>query len=94
MPYTLNSQNKADAPSFRQLYLPVYRIPIRTFGDPVLRTVAAPIDGFTSELERLVDDARPEALQVDGDVRKLRHGPHYSRPRGFWPPRQCGPPWW
>jgi len=25
MPYTLNRQNKADAPSFRQLYLPVYR---------------------------------------------------------------------
>lgn len=30
--------------------------PIRTFGDPVLRTPAAPIDDITSELERLVDD--------------------------------------
>ena len=30
--------------------------PIRTFGDPVLRTVAEPIDEITSSLERLVDD--------------------------------------
>lgn len=30
--------------------------PIRTFGDPVLRTVAEPIDDITSSLERLVDD--------------------------------------
>ena len=30
--------------------------PIRTFGDPVLRTVAAPIGEITSALERLVDD--------------------------------------
>lgn len=30
--------------------------PIRTFGDPVLRTPAEPIDDITSALERLVDD--------------------------------------
>lgn len=30
--------------------------PIRTFGDPVLRTVAEPIDEISSSLERLVDD--------------------------------------
>lgn len=30
--------------------------PIRTFGDPVLRAVAEPIDEITSALERLVDD--------------------------------------
>jgi peptide deformylase len=30
--------------------------PIRTFGDPVLRTVAERIDEVTSALERLVDD--------------------------------------
>ncbi len=30
--------------------------PIRTFGDPVLRTVAEPVDEITSSLERLVDD--------------------------------------
>jgi peptide deformylase len=30
--------------------------PIRTFGDPVLRTVAEPIVEITSSLERLVDD--------------------------------------
>ncbi|MCP3977551.1 MAG: peptide deformylase [bacterium] len=30
--------------------------PIRTFGDPVLRTVAAPIDDITSAIERLVED--------------------------------------
>lgn len=30
--------------------------PIRTFGDPVLRTVTEPIDDITSALERLVDD--------------------------------------
>jgi len=30
--------------------------PIRTFGDPVLRTVAEHIDDVTSALERLVDD--------------------------------------
>jgi peptide deformylase len=30
--------------------------PIRTFGDPVLRTVASPIDEISSALERLVDD--------------------------------------
>ncbi len=30
--------------------------PIRTFGDPVLRTPAAPVDDLTSELQRLIDD--------------------------------------
>ena len=30
--------------------------PIRTFGDPVLRTPAAPVDEITSSLERLIDD--------------------------------------
>ena len=30
--------------------------PIRTFGDPVLRTPAEPVDDFSSSLERLVDD--------------------------------------
>ncbi len=30
--------------------------PMRTFGDPVLRTRAEPIDEITSALERLVDD--------------------------------------
>lgn len=30
--------------------------PIRTFGDPVLRTVAAPVGDITSALERLVED--------------------------------------
>jgi len=30
--------------------------PIRTFGDPVLRTVAEPIDEVTSSIERLIDD--------------------------------------
>lgn len=30
--------------------------PIRTFGDPVLRAVAEPIDDITSALERLADD--------------------------------------
>jgi peptide deformylase len=30
--------------------------PIRTFGDPVLRTPAATIDEITSDLKRLVDD--------------------------------------
>lgn len=30
--------------------------PIRTFGDPVLRTPAAPVTEFTGALERLVDD--------------------------------------
>ncbi len=30
--------------------------PIRTFGDPVLRTPAEPVDDITNALERLVDD--------------------------------------
>lgn len=30
--------------------------PIRTFGDPVLRAVAEPVDEITSTIERLVDD--------------------------------------
>ena len=30
--------------------------PIRTFGDPVLRAVAEPIDEVTSAIERLIDD--------------------------------------
>ncbi|CAN5459194.1 peptide deformylase [soil metagenome] len=30
--------------------------PIRTFGDPVLNLVAAPVDDITSALERLVED--------------------------------------
>ena len=30
--------------------------PVRTFGDPVLRTVAEPVDDFSSALERLVED--------------------------------------
>lgn len=30
--------------------------PIRTFGDPVLRTPAEPIDELTSAVERLIDD--------------------------------------
>ena len=30
--------------------------PIRTFGDPVLNLVAAPVDDISSALERLVDD--------------------------------------
>ena len=30
--------------------------PIRTFGDPVLRTVAAPVDDIDGGIARLVDD--------------------------------------
>ncbi len=44
--------------------MPVF--PIRTFGDPVLRTVAAPIDGFSSELERLVDDMLETMYEAPG----------------------------
>ena len=44
--------------------MPIF--PIRTFGDPVLRTVAAPIDDFSSELERLVDDMLETMYEAPG----------------------------
>jgi peptide deformylase len=40
--------------------------PIRTFGDPVLRAVAEPIDGITSSLERLVDDMFETMYEAPG----------------------------
>ncbi len=40
--------------------------PIRTFGDPVLRTVASPIDDITSALERLVDDMLETMYEAPG----------------------------
>ncbi|MFC2177340.1 peptide deformylase [Actinomycetota bacterium] len=40
--------------------------PIRTFGDPVLRTVAEPIDDITSALERLVDDMLETMYEAPG----------------------------
>lgn len=40
--------------------------PIRTFGDPVLRTVAEPIDDITSALERLVDDMFETMYEAPG----------------------------
>jgi peptide deformylase len=40
--------------------------PIRTFGDPVLRTVAEPIDEITSALERLVDDMLETMYEAPG----------------------------
>lgn len=44
--------------------MPVF--PIRTFGDPVLRTVAAPIDDFSSALERLIDDMLETMYEAPG----------------------------
>ena len=44
--------------------MPVF--PIRTFGDPVLRAVAAPIDDFSSTLERLVDDMLETMYEAPG----------------------------
>lgn len=40
--------------------------PIRTFGDPVLRTPAAQIDEVTSALERLVDDMLETMYEAPG----------------------------
>ena len=40
--------------------------PIRTFGDPVLRTVAEPIDEITSAIERLVDDMFETMYEAPG----------------------------
>lgn len=40
--------------------------PIRTFGDPVLRTVAEPIDEINSVLERLVDDMLETMYEAPG----------------------------
>ena len=40
--------------------------PIRTFGDPVLRTQAEPIDEFSSKLERLVDDMFETMYEAPG----------------------------
>ena len=40
--------------------------PIRTFGDPVLRTVAEPIDEVSSALERLVDDMLETMYEAPG----------------------------
>lgn len=40
--------------------------PIRTFGDPVLRAAAAPIDEITSSLERLVDDMLETMYEAPG----------------------------
>ena len=40
--------------------------PIRTFGDPVLRTVAEPIDEISSALERLVDDMLETMYEAPG----------------------------
>lgn len=40
--------------------------PIRTFGDPVLRTVAEPIDDITSAIERLVDDMLETMYEAPG----------------------------
>ncbi len=40
--------------------------PIRTFGDPVLRTPAEPVDGFSSALERLVDDMLETMYEAPG----------------------------
>jgi DDE family transposase len=53
MPYTLNRQNKADAPSFRQLYLPVYRamlgmVPLESRGDRPLKMT------FEDQLKALI----------------------------------------
>ena len=40
--------------------------PIRTFGDPVLRTPAATIDDVSSSLERLVDDMLETMYEAPG----------------------------
>ena len=53
MPYTLDRQNKADAPSFRQLYLPVYRAmlgmpPLESRGDRPLKMT------FEDQLKALI----------------------------------------
>lgn len=53
MPYTLNPQNKVDAPSFRQLYLPVYRAmvgmaPLESRGDRPLKMT------FEDQLKALI----------------------------------------
>jgi peptide deformylase len=40
--------------------------PIRTFGDPVLRTPAEPVDEFSSALERLVDDMLETMYEAPG----------------------------
>lgn len=40
--------------------------PIRTFGDPVLRAVAEPVDEITSALERLVDDMLETMYEAPG----------------------------
>lgn len=44
--------------------MPIF--PIRTFGDPVLRTVAEPIDEFSSALERLVEDMLETMYEAPG----------------------------
>lgn len=40
--------------------------PIRTFGDPVLRTPAEPVDEFSTSLERLVDDMLETMYEAPG----------------------------
>ena len=40
--------------------------PIRTFGDPVLRTPAEPVDDIPSSLERLVDDMLETMYEAPG----------------------------
>lgn len=42
------------------------QFPIRTFGDPVLRTVAEPIGDISSSLERLVDDMLETMYEAPG----------------------------
>jgi peptide deformylase len=39
---------------------------IRTFGDPVLRTAAAPVDDFGTSLRRLVDDLTETLVDANG----------------------------
>ena len=41
-------------------------VPIRLFGDPVLRTAAAPVTVFDRELRRLVDDLTATMLDAPG----------------------------
>ncbi len=40
--------------------------PIRTFGDPVLRTPAAPVDDVSSALQRLIDDMLETMYEAPG----------------------------
>ena len=40
--------------------------PIRLLGDPVLRTVAAPVDAVTDDVRRLIDDMMQTMYDADG----------------------------